>query len=95
MAHFYTIARRVHRFCVLLIVLFGLVMSATGTLMKFALQVTQAMPFVDLLAARRIHNLLSPLFSIIFFTMMLSGGYMYIYPWLVKRGKQNKEGQSA
>ncbi|OGG08861.1 hypothetical protein A2154_02200 [Candidatus Gottesmanbacteria bacterium RBG_16_43_7] len=73
------LARKTHRLLVLLIIIFGLPMTITGTTMKY--------PYlspIDESLARSLHNLLSPFFALIFLSMMLTGGYMYIYPWLQK-----------
>ncbi len=72
-----TFSRKFHRLCVSLIVIFGVVMMVTGTMMKFGLDTTGS--------ARLLHNLLSPVFAFIFVIMMLTGLVMYIQPWVIKR----------
>jgi len=91
MIQYYPLARKIHRLCVLGMVVFGLIMGTTGSLMKYAQFVVVAMPSVDLLLARKIHNTMSPFFAIIFGIMMVSGGYMYLYPWFLKRSQKKKE----
>jgi polyferredoxin len=78
-------ARKSHRFFVILVILLGLVMMITGSAMKYP----DLVPFVDPFAARRFHGLISTFFSLVLFVMILTGGFMYIYPWLIKMIKKN------
>jgi hypothetical protein len=39
---------------------------------------------IDPLVARQAHGLISTLFSMVLFLMMLTGAFMYSYPWLQK-----------
>jgi cytochrome b subunit of formate dehydrogenase len=79
------LARKIHRFCVLIIIAIGLVMMVTGSIMKYP----ELFTFSDPFAARRLHNILSTYFSIILFVMMLTGGYLYIFPWIMKRVRKS------
>jgi cytochrome b subunit of formate dehydrogenase len=90
----YTIARKIHRFCVLGMIVMGMVMATTGMIMKYAPLFLRYAPFFDPRLARIIHNFLSPFFGILLFTMMVTGGYMFIHPYLVKskyKSKMEKE----
>jgi len=72
-------ARITHRFLVWVIIILGLIMMLTGSAMKFP-----EIALIDPLQARQIHNVISTLFSIVLFLMMLTGAFMYLYPWLQK-----------
>lgn len=91
---YYPLARKVHRFCVLFMVVLGLAMTGTGSVMKYAFLVTPVLPSVDLLRVRQLHAILSPFFGIILLAMMVSGGYMYLYPWLLRRVKKTGQKKS-
>ncbi|OGV96359.1 hypothetical protein A2W24_04470 [Microgenomates group bacterium RBG_16_45_19] len=82
----YLKAKKLHRFLALLIVVLALIMMVTGSIMKFPL----LFPFVDPLAARRLHNTLSPFFSLALFFMAASGLTMYFYPLYLKKKTTKK-----
>jgi hypothetical protein len=73
-------ARKLHRFMVIIISLLALIMMFTGSVMKYPSLFT----FIDPFAARRLHNTISPLFSITLFLMAATGLTMYLYPYFRK-----------
>ena len=73
-------SRKVHQFCLLFIIIFGLIMMLTGTAMKYP----QLVPFLDPTQARMTHNTVSTYFSIVFAIMMATGIIMYLTPWILK-----------
>jgi hypothetical protein len=82
------LARKVHRILVWFITILGLVMMATGLSMHEAEEGTTLIPILDQGFLRTTHNSLSSLFSLILGLMILTGFYMYIYPWLQKITKK-------
>lgn len=78
-ANLYLLSKKIHRFLVVIIMIVGILMSVTGILLKFTF-VAAKFSFIDLGQVRYIHNNLSPVFSIIFFVMALTGIIMYIFP---------------
>lgn len=80
----YLKAKKLHRFLVLIIVILGLIMMVTGSVMKYP----QLFSFLDPLAARRLHSTISTFFSITLFFMATSGLVMYLYPAYQKRKLQ-------
>lgn len=85
----YTIlVRQIHRKLVLVISALGVIMLITGFAMKYPL--TFLAMGIDPLAARKLHNLTSTFFSIVFALMGITGLYMYIAPLLRKKPIQAK-----
>ena len=76
-------SRKAHRLLVVLVVILSLVMIITGTVMKYP----DLLP-LDPFLSRRIHNIVSTFFSIVLFCMMVTGGFLYLFPWLVKLTKK-------
>jgi hypothetical protein len=86
------IARKIHRFFVLIIVILGFPMSITGAVMKYP----QLFPFMDYSLARQTHNTISGLFSPVLAIMSVTGLFMYLYPFLIKTFRKNSPpGQSS
>lgn len=79
MQKLYVYARKIHRLLVLLMVVLTVVMTLTGSMMKYPLAV-RLLFFFDPVFARSIHNLISPLFSFVLLGMVVTGLYMYVYP---------------
>jgi hypothetical protein len=67
---------------VLIITALVLVMAGTGTMLKFG-----SFGLADLGMVRYIHNNLSPFLTLVLVVMIVTGGAMYLTPWLVKWGK--------
>lgn len=80
----YLLAKSIHRLLVVLIVGLGLIMSFTGTVMKFP-NLSEFMG-VDLVSMRSLHNFISAYFVVIFLLMMFTGVYLFLFPYLKKRG---------
>lgn len=69
---------------VLVIIFSTLLMTFTGTILKYP-KITNIIPF-DLVFIRNLHNVTSPLFSVVLILMMVSGAVMYFYPlWNKKK----------
>lgn len=66
--------KRIHRLLALLVASFGIVMMITGMSMKYGW-------FVDPLTARSTHNLFSTFFVIALLPMMITGLFMFIFPY--------------
>jgi hypothetical protein len=61
-----------------------MIMGGTGTLMKYP-SFFSSLPFIDLGLMRAVHNMMSIYFSIVLSLMMLTGLYMYLFPYLRKK----------
>jgi len=77
----YLLAKKIHRMIVLIIIVVGLLMAGTGTLLKYSF-VSEKLTFIDLGLIRFLHNNLSPVFSIVFLGMLITGFIMYLFPML-------------
>ena len=73
-------ARRTHRLMALTMLVASLVMTSTGMAMKYP----QQFAFINQGQARFVHNYISPVFVIILIVMAITGGFLYIYPWLLR-----------
>jgi len=73
------IARKIHRFLVGIIILLSIIMMLTGSAMKYP-----EIALIDPFFARRAHNIISTFFSLALTLMMVTGLFMYLYPWLSK-----------
>lgn len=82
----YLKAKKLHRFLVVIIVTLGLIMMVTGMTMKYP----QLLPFIDPLAARHLHNLVSPYFALTLTLMAATGLTMYLYPYYLKHKRTPK-----
>ena len=72
-------ARKTHRILMILIIVTGGIMMATGMTMKYP-----DLSPIDPQAARQIHNTVSTAFGLVFSGMMLTGLVMYMTPWFIK-----------
>ena len=83
MIKLYLFSKKIHRILVIVIITLGIIMSVTGTTLKY--------PFfarlfnLDLGLIRQLHNNLSPFFVVVLLLMSLTGLMMYSYPLLRKR----------
>lgn len=75
----YIYSRKVHRLLVIFVTVFGLIMSVTGTLMKFHLADS---------SLYSLHDFCSLIFTGVFGLMLLTGLYLYIFPYL-KKGRSS------
>lgn len=84
----FQLSKLLHRITLFSLVMLGIIMGTTGTVMKFP-QISLLLPFVSADWARYVHNQISVLFSLAFFIMSLTGLYMYWFPWYSgrQRGK--------
>ncbi len=96
----YLLCRKIHRFSIFLVIPLGLTMMASGLLLKQSLE-NEPNEFLagyltpDLLIwIRLIHRSLSTPFAIILAVMMLTGGFMYLFPWLNRKTKKENASQN-
>lgn len=80
----YILSRKIHRIFVLIISVVGILMALTGLLLKYTF-IASKFTFIDLGLVRFIHNNLSPIFSIVFLSMLITGLFMYLYPLTRKK----------
>jgi len=81
----YLLAKKFHRWLVVVIVILGMIMSTTGFFLKFP-DVGNFLN-VDLLFVRSLHSLVSIYFSGTFFLMATTGLIMFLFPYLKKRSQ--------
>ena len=85
MTKFYLLAKKIHRFLVLIIAAVIMIMAWTGAMMKYSWA-----PFgMNLAKARYVHNQLSVIFTIVLSLMAITGIAMYLIPYLIGRNKGN------
>lgn len=89
----YLLSKKIHRLLVVLISFSIILMTATGLMMKYP-RITNVIPF-NLVSVRTLHNLASPIFSIILVLMMVTGIIMYFYPVLTNRKSKTPEQPQA
>lgn len=89
LAKYSMFARKIHRFLVVFITLVGFAMMTTGYKMKSAGEGVNVLPFIDYQAARLLHNQLSTAFAFILAAMIVTGLFMYLYPWIMKLTRKN------
>lgn len=86
-------AKTLHRTALFGMVILSLLMGATGSIMRFPVTADRLLnPNFQLV--RSLHSQLSPYFSIFLILMMLSGLYMYFFPWYTKRQVSKKQKSS-
>jgi len=73
----YRYARIIHRYLVVIVVILGLLMIKTGLSMHEGLYFG-----FDPVTVRYVHNSVSTLFSIVLGGMMITGSYLFIFPYL-------------
>lgn len=81
MTNLYILSRKIHRILVLIISVIGILMAGTGILLKYTF-IAIKFTFIDLGLIKFIHSNLSPYFAIVFFGMLITGLFMYLYPML-------------
>jgi hypothetical protein len=81
MQNVYLFCRKIHRITLFLVIGLGLVMMITGSMMKFGID----FPFMSSFQARVLHNTISVFFTIPLLIMMITGSYMFIHPYVLRR----------
>lgn len=74
----FLLSKKIHRFLVFIIAIIGIIMAGTGILLKYTFIVTK-LSFIDLRLIRFMHNNLSPVFTIVFLVMLVTGLLMYLF----------------
>lgn len=74
---FYLKSRKIHRFLAVFAVVFGLLMSVTGAVLKYGLPSQRQ--------ARILHNAMSPLFTLLLLGMIITGLFIFLFPYLKKK----------
>lgn len=82
-------SKSLHRLALFGVVGLAAIMGLTGMLLKFP-KAARFLPGVDLNLVRYLHNEFSLYFSLFLITMILTGLYMYWYPWYAKRRASQK-----
>ncbi len=77
------IAREIHKMFAIATFILGSAMTLTGLILKFP-QLSK-LPFIDPSFSRFLHNALSPFFAVALILMMVTGVFMYVFPWLLKK----------
>lgn len=80
------LAKKIHRLFVLFTVLLIVIMSATGTFLKFPTFFSQ-FSFLDLGLMRYIHNNLSILLTVVLLVMAITGLLLYFIPIILSARK--------
>lgn len=78
-------ARKMHRLCVMAIVLLSILMGGTGLILKYPDFIYEHMPWVNVSLVRSLHNAISPYFAGVLAVMALTGLYMYYIPSYLQR----------
>ena len=84
------IARKIHRLFVLIVTILGLFMMITGVIMKYPGFFMTLFPSADLSFSVTIHTNISTYFVLALLVMMITGLYLYLYPWIQKRISSRK-----
>jgi hypothetical protein len=77
-------ARKIHRILVSFVTISGLIMMMTGLVMRNSTEGETFLPFIDPTAARTVHGNTSAIFAVFLGLMILTGLFLYMYPWLIK-----------
>lgn len=88
-------ARKIHRILVLFITVLGTTMAVTGLTMDEAGEGSSLLSFINYGAARQLHGSLSKIFAIILGSMIITGLYLYLYPWLQKTFRKSPSSSSS
>lgn len=80
-------ARKIHRFLLLFVIIFGLIQMVTGLAMRYP----KMLPMIDQGAALSLHYKTATYFAIAFGLQMLTGIIMYLTPWLIKTFRRPPE----
>jgi hypothetical protein len=77
-------SRKIHRFLVLIASIDTLILIVTGFKLHESLEGNVVFPFIKTSDARWIHGQLTIVSIVILGGMLLTGVYLYIFPWLNK-----------
>lgn len=92
MTKLYLWSKKIHRLSILAVSFLSLIMAVTGLLLKYSLFAATHLKFINPGLIRYLHNQLSPLFALTLLAMILTGGFMYLFPWLNQKfGKKQKD----
>ncbi len=84
LAKLFTWSKTIHRQSMWGMIILGLTMGITGSMLKYPIA-SSSIPGVSLRLVRYLHNQVSPFFGLLLFVMMVTGIYMYWFPWYTKR----------
>jgi hypothetical protein len=76
-------ARKLHRILVLFISVLSLIMIATGLTLRGGDEAGEK-PFINYNVAWSVHGAVSVFFAIVLGLMLITGLYLYLYPWIQK-----------
>ncbi|MFA6391660.1 MAG: PepSY domain-containing protein [Patescibacteria group bacterium] len=95
MNNLYLFSKKIHRYLVIIIMSLGLLMTISGSLLKFPKIASEYLTFINMGLIRYLHNQLSTYFGIVLFLMILTGAWMYFYPmWKQKKNKADPDSQN-
>jgi hypothetical protein len=77
-------SRKIHRILVVFITVLGTVMAVTGVTMHEAGEGNKLLSFIDINSAEEIHNTLSVYFAVVLALMIITGLFMYLFPYLTR-----------
>jgi hypothetical protein len=80
----YLWSKQIHRLCMYGTIFMVLIKGGTGLILKYD-DFFRQVKMIDLIYMRELHNTLSIYFAIFLACMMLTGLYMYLYPFLRSR----------
>lgn len=86
----FALSKSIHRKLVLLMIPIGSIQAFTGVILKYELFFRKTF-FLDTVVVRSLHSSLSVYFTMILTGMMLTGSYVYIYPWFARQRLKKKE----
>lgn len=81
MTKLYLWSKQIHRLCMFVTIFLVMIMGGTGLMLKYD-DFFRSLGLVDLIYMRELHNMLSLYFALILGGMMITGLYMYLYPFL-------------
>lgn len=90
MTKLYLLARKFHRYLVIIIILLSILMAGTGIILRYPAQITNVFNSINLSYIRFLHGQISTYFTITLILMSLTGAVLYIYP-LWQQRKNNKK----
>lgn len=84
MSSLYLLSKKIHRITMFIAVVLILLMTFTGTFMKFPF-LLKYVGFLNVIQLRQLHSTFSPYFSLTILVMLVTGVFMYLYPYLIKK----------
>jgi len=82
---FAILARKIHRWLLFLTIPLGLAQMTTGLVMLYP----SVFSFITPAVAVPVHLATAPWFALFFFLAMLTGLFLYLYPWLQRISRKN------